>query len=81
TDEEQNKQILPFNEQGSLIEILVCTSDLQMIIDSNDDDSENSNSFIVELFVQRNTIARILTILMAHFDVLLEDWYPEMGTR
>ncbi|CAF3639498.1 unnamed protein product [Rotaria socialis] len=82
TDEEQNKQILPFDDHGSLIEILVCTSDLQMIIDSNDDDdSENSNTFIVELFVQQNTIARILTILMAHFDALLEDWYPEMGTR
>ncbi|CAF3176855.1 unnamed protein product [Rotaria sp. Silwood2] len=81
TDEEQNKQILPFNDQGSLIEILICTSDLQMIIGSNDDESEDSNPFVIELFVQQSTIGRILTILMAHFDTLLEDWYPEMGTR
>ncbi|CAF3734188.1 unnamed protein product [Rotaria sp. Silwood1] len=81
TDEEQNKQILPFNDQGSLIEILICTSDLQMIIGSNDDETEDSNSFVIELFVQQSTIGRILTILMAHIDTLLEDWYPEMGTR
>lgn len=80
TDEEQNKQILPFNDQGTLIEILICTSDLQMIVGSNDDE-QNSDPFIIELFVQQSTIARILTILMAHFDTLLEDWYPEMGTR
>ncbi|CAF3763323.1 unnamed protein product [Rotaria sordida] len=81
TDEEQNKQILPFNDQGSLIEILICTSDLQMIIGSNDDENEDSNSFIIELLVQQSTIGRILTILMSHIDTLLEDWYPEMGTR
>ena len=77
TDEEQKKQILPFNDQGTLIEILICTSDLQMVIDS----IENDNSYVIELFVQQDTIAAILTILMAHFDALLEDWYPEMGTR
>ncbi|CAF3674601.1 unnamed protein product [Adineta steineri] len=77
TDEEQKKQILPFNDQGSLIEILICTSDLQMVIDDNKD----SNPYVIELIVQQNTIAHILTILMAHFDTLLEDWYPEMGTR
>ena len=81
TDEEQNKQIFPFNAQGSLIEILICTSDLQMIISSNNDENEDSNSFIFELFVQENVIGRILTILMAHFDTMLDDWYPEMGTR
>lgn len=82
TDEESGKQILPFNDQGTLIEILICTSDLQMIIGSNDDDeNENSNTFIIELVVQLNILGRILTILMAHFDTLLEDWYPEMGTR
>ncbi|CAF0818437.1 unnamed protein product [Adineta ricciae] len=78
TDEEQKKQILPFNDPGSLIEILICTSDLQMMIDSN---VEENNPYIIELLVQQNTIARILTTLMAHFDTLLEDWYPEMGTR
>jgi hypothetical protein len=81
TDEEQRKQILPFHDQGSLIEIMICTSDLQMIIDSNDEENKDSNSYIIELLVQQSTIARILTILMAHFDTLLEDWYPEMGTR
>ncbi|UJR21881.1 hypothetical protein I4U23_024954 [Adineta vaga] len=78
TDEEQKKQILPFNDQGTLIEILICTSDLQMMIDSN---LEETNPYIIELLVQQSTIARILTIVMAHFDTLLEDWYPEMGTR
>jgi hypothetical protein len=81
TDEEQKKHILPFNDQGSLIEILICTSDLQMIIDTTDEETKESNPFIIELLVQQSTIGRILTILMAHFDTLLEDWYPEMGTR
>lgn len=80
TDEEQKKRILPFNDQGSLIEILICTSDLQMIIDTTTDDKD-FNPFIIELVVQYETIGRILTILMSHFDALLEDWYPEMGTR
>lgn len=81
TDEEQNKQILAFNDQGTLIEILICTSDLQMIIDTTEENQENSSPHIIELLVQQDTIASILTILMAHFDTLLEDWYPEMGTR
>lgn len=80
TDEEQKKRVLPFNDQGSLIEILICTSDLQMIIDTTKDEKD-FNPFIIELIVQYETIGRILTILMAHFDALLEDWYPEMGTR
>jgi len=77
TDEEQKKQILPFNDQGSLIEILICTSDLQMMIDTN----KGEHSFLIELLVQESTLVRLLTILMSHFDSLLEDWYPEMGTR
>jgi hypothetical protein len=81
TDEEQKKEILPFNDQGSLVEILICTSDLQMIIDTNDEENKDTNPFIIELLVQQDTIGRILTILMAHFDTLLEDWFPEMGTR
>ena len=81
TDEEQKKQILPFHDQGSLIEILICTSDLQMIFDSHDEENKESEPLIIELLVQQSTIGRILTILMAHFDTLLEDWYPEMGTR
>jgi hypothetical protein len=81
TDEEQKKQILPFNDQGSLIEILICTSDLQMIIDTTIEETKDSNPFIIELVVQQDTIGRILTILIAHFDTLLEDWHPEMGTR
>jgi hypothetical protein len=81
TDEEQKKQILPFNDQGSLIEILICTSDLQMILESHSEENKDSDPIIIELLVQQGTIGRILTILMAHFDTLLEDWYPEMGTR
>jgi hypothetical protein len=52
-----------------------------MIIDTNDEENKESNPFIIELVVQQGTIGRILTILTAHFDTLLEDWYPEMGTR
>lgn len=77
TDEEQKKQLLPFDDPGSLIEILLCTSDLQMIIDTN----EGDDSLLVELLVQERTVASLLNILMGHFDSLLDDWYPEMGTR
>ena len=77
TDEEQKKQLSPFEDSDCLIEILICTSDLQMIIDGADE----KTSFIVELAVQQSTIARMLTVVMAHVDSLLEDWYPETGTR
>ena len=81
TNKEEKKQILPSNDQDSLIEILICTSDLQMIIDSHDEENKHSDPVIIELLVQQSTIGRILTILMAHLDILLEDWYPEMGAR
>ena len=77
TDEEKNKQLTLFNESGSLIEIILCSTDLQMIIAKNDDEQ----SFIFELYVQKKTIARLWTLIFSHVDSLLEDWYPEMGTR
>lgn len=77
TDEEQKKCVQPFVDPGAFIEILLCTSDLQMILDTNEDEY----SFMLELMVQESTTARLLTIVMGHLDSLLDDWYPEMGTR
>jgi hypothetical protein len=77
TDEEQRKQYRPCHDSGSLIEILLCTCDLQMSINTHDE----QHSFTIVLHVQETTLARLLSIVMSHIDSLLEDWYPEMGTR
>ncbi|CAF3101476.1 unnamed protein product [Rotaria sp. Silwood2] len=77
TNEEQKKQLQQFHDFGSIIGILLCTSDLQMMIGTN----EGEHSFLIELLFQESTLVRLLTILMGHFDSLLEDWYPKPGNR
>ncbi|CAF1147991.1 unnamed protein product, partial [Didymodactylos carnosus] len=43
--------------------------------------SSTNTPFIITLNVQLSTIAKILMNLTDNIDTLLEDWYPEMGTR
>ena len=49
--------------------------------DTSDTSSENESDILVKILCNRKVCTRIFALIIEIIDSLLEDWYPDLGTR